>query len=87
MARLQGRATRRLSAKQARLIRRRAQRRSHNRNGLGISEMFLAPHEDSAVILATPDLRLKYWLLGFTEVPSGVVEVFQARGWVWFCND
>ncbi len=77
----------RLSAKRARHIRRRAQQRSHNLNCLGFSEMFLAPAEDAAIILATDDLRLKYWLLGFTALPPRVVARFRSRGWAWSCGN
>ena len=72
-----------LSGKQARHIRRRCQRRSQNPNGLGFSELFLASQEDAAIIVATHDLRLKYWLLGYTAVPPRVAAVFRSRGWAW----
>jgi hypothetical protein len=54
-----------MSAKRARHIRRRAQARSANRNGLGISELFSAPEHDAEAILAAADLRLKKYLLGY----------------------
>ena len=38
-----------MSAKQARLIRRRSQRRSQNRDGLGVSELFLAPPDEETL--------------------------------------
>ncbi|HNO76919.1 MAG TPA: hypothetical protein PKN33_02575 [Phycisphaerae bacterium] len=58
-----------MSAKLARAIRRRCQRNSQDRNGMGISELFLAPAEDAAAILAVADLRLKQYLLGYTPAP------------------
>lgn len=54
-----------MSAKQAKAIRRRCRRHSHNLNGLGLSELFLASPEDAAAILAATDFRLKRYLLGF----------------------
>lgn len=72
-----------MSAKRARHIRRGSQSRSQNPNGLGISEIFLAPPADAEVILATTDLRLKYWLLGFTVLPADVLAKFRAHGWAW----
>ncbi len=72
-----------MSAKDVRHIRRRSQSRSQNRNGLGFSEMFLAAPADAAIILATSDLRLKYWLLGYTVLPVRVAVMFRARGWTW----
>jgi hypothetical protein len=75
------------SARRARHIRRRSQRHSQSANSLGFSELFLAPFEDSAIILTTTDLRLKYWLLGFTTLPPRVVARFRNRGRVWFCGE
>ncbi len=76
-----------MSARQARHIRRRSQRHSQNPNSLGFSELFLAQFEDAAIILATNDLRLKYWLLGFTVLPPRVLALFRNRGWEWFCGE
>ncbi|MFQ5589866.1 MAG: hypothetical protein ACE5HE_01770 [Phycisphaerae bacterium] len=59
-----------ITARRARIIRRGCQRRSQNRDGLGVSELFLAPPADAAVILAASDVRLKYYLLGFSQVPG-----------------
>ena len=59
-----------LSARRARHIRRRSQRHSQNPNSLGFSELFLAQFEGAAIILATNDFRLKYWLLGFGLTPE-----------------
>lgn len=58
-----------LNARQARSIRRGSQRRSQNRDGLGISELFTAPASDAAIILQATDNRLKYYLLGFSAIP------------------
>lgn len=57
-----------MSARQIRAIRRRSQRRSQFRNGLGVSELFLAPPKDSAAILSVGDLRLKRYLLGMSDI-------------------
>ncbi len=57
--------------------------RSQSPNGLGFSELFLAPPADVEIILATKDLRLKYWLLGYTSLPPKVNAKFRSRGWVW----
>ncbi|GMU20126.1 MAG: hypothetical protein AMXMBFR13_02250 [Phycisphaerae bacterium] len=54
-----------MSARLARAIRRRSQRRSQNRNGLGISELFLAPPDEASLIMAVHDTRLKLYLLGY----------------------
>lgn len=59
-----------MKAKTARLIRRACQRRSQCRESLGISELFLAPPSHAAAILATQDIRLKFYLLGFSDIPS-----------------
>lgn len=56
-----------MSARQARAIRRRCRRNSQNLNGMGVSELFLAPAEDAAAILRVSDMRLKRYLLGFDE--------------------
>ena len=56
-------------AKRAKQIRRRCQKHSQNRNGLGISELFLAPREDAEFILAAKSCAFKTYLLGF-EVRS-----------------
>jgi hypothetical protein len=58
-----------MSARRARAIRRRCQQHSQNRDGLGVSELFLAPPEDAAAILAARDFRLKAYLLGFSQIP------------------
>lgn len=55
-----------LTARQARAFRRASQRRSQNRGGLGLSELFLAPPIEAALILAVRDFRLKRYLLGLT---------------------
>ncbi|MFQ5590309.1 MAG: hypothetical protein ACE5HE_04005 [Phycisphaerae bacterium] len=55
-----------ITARRARSIRRGCQRRSQYRNGLGISELFLAPAVDAEVIVAAKDIRLKLYLLGFS---------------------
>ena len=52
-------------AKRAKQIRRRCQEHSQNRNGLGISELFLAPPEDAEFILAAKTYALKTYLLGY----------------------
>jgi hypothetical protein len=54
-----------MKARQARAIRKRCQRHSQNRNGLGVSELFLAPAKDAEAILRSADFRLKRYLLGF----------------------
>ena len=72
-----------MSARQARHLRRRSQSRSQNENGCGLSELFLASPADAAIILKTNDLRLKYWLLGYTILSSNVLALFRARGWAW----
>ena len=59
-----------ITARKARTIRRGCQRRSQHRDGLGISELFLAPPDDAAVILSASDIRLKYYLLGFSKLPG-----------------
>ncbi|MFQ5412934.1 MAG: hypothetical protein ACE5E6_00605 [Phycisphaerae bacterium] len=59
-----------MKARRARAIRRASQRRSQNRDGLGLSELFLAPARDAATILRVRDLRLKCYLLGFTQIPT-----------------
>ena len=58
-----------ITARQARAIRRASQRRSQNRDGLGVSELFLAPAGEAAVILRATDMRLKRYLLGFMHIP------------------
>lgn len=73
-----------MTARQARKIRRRCQRNSQCPDSWGISELFLAPSDDSKAILSTRDLRLKYWLLGFRKVPSSVLAGFRRKGWSWF---
>ncbi len=55
-----------LTAKQARSIRRASQRRSQHPDGLGVSELFLAPPAEADVILEARDPRLKRYLLGFS---------------------
>ncbi|MFQ5412608.1 MAG: hypothetical protein ACE5EC_09925 [Phycisphaerae bacterium] len=54
-----------MSARKARRIRRSAQNRSANRDGLGISELFTAPPSHVDAILAAHDFRLKRYLLGY----------------------
>ncbi len=68
-----------MSARQARHIRRRSQSRSQNENGCGVSELFLASSADAEIILRTKDLRLKYWLLGYSVPSSSVLAMFRAR--------
>ena len=51
--------------KRAKRIRRRCQRHSQNRNGLGISELFLAPRTHARIILAAKTHTLKTYLLGY----------------------
>ena len=58
-----------ISARLARTIRRHSQLRSQHREGLGVSELFLAPEEEAVIILAATDVRLKYYLLGFSFIP------------------
>ena len=58
-----------ISTRLARTIRRHSQLRSQNREGLGVSELFLAPEEEAVIILAATDIRLKYYLLGFSCIP------------------
>jgi hypothetical protein len=57
-----------IRARRARAIRRGCQRRSQHREGLGVSELFLAPPFDAAIILAAADFRLKRYLLGFSSI-------------------
>ncbi len=57
-----------ISGRQARTIRRGSQRRSQNRDGLGVSELFLAPVDVAEIILAVTDVRLKRYLLGFSKI-------------------
>ena len=59
-----------MSARRARRIRRRCQSNSQYRDGLGVSELFLAPPADALAILAVRDTRLKLYLLGFSIIPS-----------------
>ncbi|MFQ5502776.1 MAG: hypothetical protein ACE5EQ_10825 [Phycisphaerae bacterium] len=54
-----------MSARKARRIRRSAQSRSANRDGLGVSELFTAPSAHAEAILATQDVRLMRYLLGY----------------------
>lgn len=54
-------------ARQARAIRKQCQQHSQMRDGMGVSELFLAPAEDAALILRVRDVRLKKYLLGFTD--------------------
>ena len=63
-----------MTARRARQIRRRCQRNSQSLNHFGVSELFLAPARDAEVILAARDLRLRCWLLGFTETPIGTAK-------------
>ncbi|MFQ5461943.1 MAG: hypothetical protein ACE5E5_04860 [Phycisphaerae bacterium] len=72
-----------MTARQARKIRRRCQRNSQCHDSWGISELFLAPPDDSKAILETKDLRLKYWLLGFRNIPASVLAAFRRHGWSW----
>jgi len=72
-----------MSARQVRHLRRRSQSRSQHENGCGLSELFLATPADAEIILKTNDLRLKYWLLGYTILSSSVLSMFRARGWAW----
>jgi hypothetical protein len=58
-----------LKARKVRAIRRGCQQRSQCREGMGVSELFLAPVEDAAVILPAIDSRLKLYLLGFEVAP------------------
>ena len=58
-----------ISARLARTIRRHSQLRSQNREGLGVSELFLASKEEAVIILAATDFRLKCYLLGFSRIP------------------
>jgi hypothetical protein len=58
-----------MTARQARLIRRSSQRRSQYRDGLGVSELFLADAAAARQILAVTDIRLKCYLLGFSTIP------------------
>ncbi len=53
-----------MTARAARAIRRRCQGHSQNRDGLGVSELFLASVKDAGFILAAKDYRLKAYLLG-----------------------
>jgi hypothetical protein len=54
-----------MSARKIRKIRRGCQRRSANRAGLGVSELFTAPSGEARAILSVRDPRLKRYLLGF----------------------
>jgi hypothetical protein len=56
-----------MTARLARTIRRGCQRRSQNRQGLGVSELFTAPLTHARAILATSDFRLKRYLLGLED--------------------
>lgn len=51
--------------KRAKQIRRRCQTHSQNRNGLGVSELFLAPPADANFILSAKTRALKIYLLGY----------------------
>lgn len=55
------------SARRVRSIRRASQRRSQCRDGLGVSELFLAPPGEAEFVLNARDTRLKRYLLGFSE--------------------
>ena len=57
-----------MKARTLRALRRRSQRRSQNRNGMGVSELFLASKADATMILAAEDARLKQYLLGFDRI-------------------
>jgi hypothetical protein len=72
-----------MSARQARHLRRRSRSRSQNENGCGLSELFLASPSDAEIILRTKDLRLQYWLLGYSILSPSVLAMFRARGWAW----
>ena len=57
-----------ITARQARLIHRASQRRSQNRDGMGVSELFLAPAKEAEIILRVTDARLtKRYLLGLPQ--------------------
>jgi len=62
-----------LKARKARAIRRGCQQRSQFREGMGVSELFLAPIEDATIILAAIDSRLKLYLLGLDVRPRSAV--------------
>ena len=49
----------------ARKIRRRSQQVSQDRQGMGVSELFLGRPSDVERILAAHDTRLKLYLLGY----------------------
>lgn len=51
--------------KRAKQIRRRCQKHSQNRDGLGVSELFLAPPADAKFILSAKTFALKTFLLGY----------------------
>lgn len=59
-----------MNARRARSIRRQSQQRSQHPGGLGISELFLASPRDASTILTARDVRLKCYLLGFTDIPA-----------------
>ena len=71
-----------MTARAARRIRRRCQRHSQNRDGLGVSELFLAPADDAAIILAARDLRLKAYLLG-----RGLAAFVRRVAWASVANE
>jgi|GEM_PF-2771572 len=58
-----------MTAKHARSIRKRSQKHSQYQDGLGVSELFLADTQAAQEILAARDVRLKCYLLGFSNIP------------------
>lgn len=72
-----------MRARHARQIRRRPQQNSQCPNHCGVSELWLAPPEDALTILQTLDERLKFWLLGFTDLPATLLEKFRTIGLSW----
>ncbi len=69
-----------ITARRARAIRRASRENSQCRDGLGVSELFLADEADAQVILKATDTRLKLYLLGFSEIPSGTKGTWRAAG-------
>lgn len=59
-----------MNARRARAIRRSCRRRSQHLEGLGVSELFLAEPQQAEAILEAKDVRLKCYLLGFSNIPS-----------------
>ena len=68
-----------MNSRQVRRIRRSCQRRSQNRNGLGVSELFTAHPLEARRILSATDARLKQYLLGYDPMRRSALD--ELHGW------